>query len=111
MNERATEIGEKVMRKFKAMYDRFDVIGDVRGLGAMCALELVKDRKSKEPHKELCNRILQEAYTRGLIVLKAGVFDNVIRLLMPLVITDDELEEGLSILEESIETALALQLN
>lgn len=108
INERAEIIGQKVMDKFKEMYDRYEVIGDIRGLGAMCALEFVKDRRSKAPDKELCDQILQEAYKRGVIALKAGVFDNVIRLLMPLVITDDQLEEGLSILEESIESVLAV---
>lgn len=103
INNRAEVIGKKVMEKFKELYNRFDVIGDYRGLGAMCALELVKDRDSKEPEKELTGQILKEAHKRGLIVLKAGVYDNVVRLLMPLVITDEQLEEGLNILEESFE--------
>ncbi|WP_087974268.1 4-aminobutyrate--2-oxoglutarate transaminase [Oceanobacillus rekensis] len=106
LNERAAIIGEKVMDRFKKMYDRFDVIGDYRGLGAMCALEFVEDRESKTPAKELSNHILKEAHQRGLITLKAGVHDNVIRLLMPLVITDEQLSEGLAILEESIEAVL-----
>ncbi|MGY0692042.1 4-aminobutyrate--2-oxoglutarate transaminase [Virgibacillus sp. FSP13] len=106
INERAQAVGKRVMDKFKQLYDRFDVIGDYRGLGAMCALEFVKDRTSKEPEKELTNQILKAAHQRGLITLKAGVYDNVIRLLMPLVITDEQLEEGLNILEESIETVL-----
>lgn len=106
LNERAKRIGQRVMDRFKDMYDRFDVIGDYRGLGAMCALEFVKDRKSKTPDKPLSDQILKEAHRRGLITLKAGVFDNVIRLLMPLVITDEQLEEGLIILEESIEIVL-----
>jgi 4-aminobutyrate aminotransferase/(S)-3-amino-2-methylpropionate transaminase len=106
INDRATSIGQRVMEKFSEMYDRFDVIGEYRGLGAMCALEFVKDRASKEPDKPLSDQILKEAHQRGLITLKAGVFDNVIRLLMPLVITDEQLEEGLTILEESIEAVL-----
>ncbi|PAV30853.1 4-aminobutyrate--2-oxoglutarate transaminase [Virgibacillus profundi] len=106
INERGEMIGQRVMEKFKEMYDRFDVIGDYRGLGAMCALEFVTDRESKEPAKELSNQILQEAHKRGVIALKAGVYDNVIRLLMPLVITDEQLEEGLNILEESMEAVL-----
>lgn len=106
INDRATAIGQRVMEKFSDMYDRFDVIGEYRGLGAMCALEFVKDRASKEPDKPLSDQILQEAHQRGLITLKAGVFDNVIRLLMPLVITDEQLEEGLTILEESVEAVL-----
>ncbi|GGJ87523.1 4-aminobutyrate--2-oxoglutarate transaminase [Lentibacillus kapialis] len=105
LNERAVKIGEKVMAKFNDMYDRFDAIGDYRGLGAMCALEFVKDRVSKEPDKEMAPQVLKEARERGLIALKAGVYDNVVRLLMPLVITDEQLAEGLDILEEAIEAA------
>ncbi|MGP4105778.1 4-aminobutyrate--2-oxoglutarate transaminase [Virgibacillus sp. L01] len=106
INERADMIGEKVMERFKNMYDRFDIIGEYRGLGAMCALELVKGRDSKEPAKELTGQVLKEAHKRGVIVLKAGVHDNVVRLLMPLVITDEQLNEALNILEESIEAVL-----
>lgn len=107
INDRAVAIGEKVMGKFKQMAERFEVIGDYRGLGAMCALEFVKNRKSKTPDKPLSDLILKEAQARGVIALKAGVYDNVIRLLMPLVITDEQLAEGLEILEESIEAVLA----
>lgn len=106
LNKRAEAIGKRVLDKFAELYDRFDVIGDYRGLGAMCALEFVEDRNSKTPAKELSNRVLREAHRRGLITLKAGVYDNVIRLLMPLVITDEQLDEGLAILEESIEAVL-----
>ncbi|MEC5423056.1 4-aminobutyrate--2-oxoglutarate transaminase [Virgibacillus sp. C22-A2] len=106
LNERAEVIGEKVMKKFEEMSDRFDVIGDYRGLGAMCALEFVEDRESKTPNKKITDLVLKEAQERGVIALKAGVFDNVVRLLMPLVITDEQLEEGLNILEESIEAVL-----
>lgn len=107
INDRAIEIGNRVMERFAEMYDQFDVIGDYRGLGAMCALEFVKDRTTKEPDKALTAQILQETHRRGLITLKAGVYDNVIRLLMPLVISDAQLEEGLDILEESVEAVLA----
>ncbi|GAA0590556.1 4-aminobutyrate--2-oxoglutarate transaminase [Virgibacillus siamensis] len=104
---RGEKIGKRVMEKFKEMYGKYDVIGDYRGLGAMCALELVKDRETKEPAKEQTAQVLQEAHKRGLIVLKAGVYDNVVRLLMPLVITDEQLEEGLELLEESVEAVMA----
>lgn len=107
LNCRGEEIGKVVMHKFEQLYNKYDCIGDVRGLGAMCAIELVKDRKSKEPNKEITNRIIKEANTRGLLLLSAGMFGNVIRLLMPLVITDDQLEEGLTILEQSIDAAVA----
>ncbi|MBI0579387.1 4-aminobutyrate--2-oxoglutarate transaminase [Neobacillus cucumis] len=106
LNQRGEEIGKIVMDKFKAFYDKFDCIGDVRGLGAMCAIEIVKDRKTKEPAKDLTNQIIKEANKRGLLILSAGIYSNVIRLLMPLVITDEQLAEGLTILENSIEAAL-----
>lgn len=102
LNERGAEIGDKVMQRFHQLKEKYDVIGDVRGLGAMCAIEFVKDRSSKEPNKDIVSAIVQEANRRGLILLSAGLYGNVIRVLMPLVITDEQLEEGLSILEESI---------
>lgn len=105
LNQRAEEIGNTVMNKFRQLYDKFDCIGDARGLGAMCAIEIVKDRHTKEPAKELTNQIIKEANDRGLLLLSAGVYSNVLRLLMPLVITNEQLEEGLSILEDSIKAA------
>ena len=93
---------EKVLQRFKEMKEKYSLIGDVRGLGAMVAMELVKDRKSKEPAKEETNLLIKKCSERGLILISAGTYGNVIRTLMPLVISDDELEEGLSILEEGV---------
>jgi 4-aminobutyrate aminotransferase/(S)-3-amino-2-methylpropionate transaminase len=107
LNERADKIGETVLNRFRKIYDRFDVIGDYRGLGAMCSLEFVEDRNTKVPAKEVTGKVIQAAHKRGLITLKAGMHDNVVRLLMPLVITDEQLEEGLTILEEAIEEVMA----
>ena len=107
LNQRAEEIGNKVMERFEELYKKYDFIGNIRGLGAMCAIELVKERKSKKPNKEITGKIIQEANNRGLLLLGAGLYSNVIRLLMPLVITNEQLEEGLDILEESIETVAA----
>lgn len=109
INSRAVHIGKKVMERFAAFADKFDVIGEYRGLGAMCALEFVKSKDTKEPAKEITADVLKEAHKRGVIPLKAGVYDNVIRLLMPLVITDEQLEEGLDVLEEAIEAAVVNQ--
>jgi 4-aminobutyrate aminotransferase / (S)-3-amino-2-methylpropionate transaminase / 5-aminovalerate transaminase len=105
LNQRGEEIGKKVMERFQKFYDKFKCIGDIRGLGAMCAIEIVKDQETKEPAKELTNQIIKEANKRGLLIFSAGIYSNVIRLLMPLVITDEQLEEGLNILENSIEAA------
>src|SRR5699024_12073545 len=98
---------KNVFEKCKEFYKRYDVVDDARGLGAMCALEFVKDKARKEPAKQLVGEILQEARKRGVIAQNAGVYDNVIRLLMPLVITDEQLDEGLDILEEAIEAVVA----
>ncbi|MFB3170696.1 4-aminobutyrate--2-oxoglutarate transaminase [Neobacillus sp. 179-C4.2 HS] len=103
LNERAQKIGTIATEKMKELAERFDSIGDVRGLGAMCAMEIVKDRQSKTPDKEAVGKIVKAAGERGLMLLSAGLYGNVIRLLMPLTITDEQLEEGLQILEESFE--------
>ncbi|AMA74096.1 4-aminobutyrate aminotransferase [Aneurinibacillus sp. XH2] len=112
LNERGRVIGEKVMKRFAKLAEKYDIIGDVRGLGAMCAMEFVKDKQTKEPNKEVVGTIVNEANKRGLITLSAGLYGNVLRVLMPLVITDEQLEEGLDILEESIAAATsALQVH
>jgi 4-aminobutyrate aminotransferase / (S)-3-amino-2-methylpropionate transaminase / 5-aminovalerate transaminase len=103
LNERAQKIGKRATGKMKELAELFDSIGDVRGLGAMCAMEIVKDRHSKTPDKEAVGKIVKAAGERGLMLLSAGLYGNVIRLLMPLTITDEQLEEGLQILEESFE--------
>ena len=81
---------------------RVDQVGDVRGIGAMLALELVTDRESKEPAADLAKRTTEAARERGLILLSCGTLGNVIRILVPLVISDDDLARGLEILEESL---------
>jgi len=98
---RSMSIGDKMKRAFLAMQEKYPIIGDVRGLGAMVALELVKDRATKEPAPKESALIRKKCYESGLIIIGAGIHANVIRILAPLVITDEELEEGLSILEES----------
>jgi 4-aminobutyrate aminotransferase/(S)-3-amino-2-methylpropionate transaminase len=103
LNDRAVKIGARVIEKMNLLANRFECIGDVRGLGAMIAMELVKDRQSKTPDKEGVSKIVKAAGERGLLLLSAGLQGNVIRFLMPLTITDDQLEEGLQILEESFE--------
>jgi 4-aminobutyrate aminotransferase/(S)-3-amino-2-methylpropionate transaminase len=98
--DRANLIGEKIVSRFNSLKDTIDVIGDVRGLGAMCAVELVKDPQTREPNKDLTVKIVQECNKRGVIVLSAGLYGNVLRFLSPLVITDDQLEEALDVIEE-----------
>jgi 4-aminobutyrate aminotransferase/(S)-3-amino-2-methylpropionate transaminase len=96
---RANAIGEAVRTRALGWKARVPLIGDVRGQGAMWALELVKDRATKAPAKEETNQVTQKAYERGLLTITAGTYGNVIRTLMPLVISDDELREGLDVLE------------
>ncbi|MGJ7922292.1 4-aminobutyrate--2-oxoglutarate transaminase [Neobacillus sp. LXY-4] len=103
LNERAQTLGNRVIEKMKSLSARFDGIGDVRGLGAMCAMEIVKDKQTKTPDKLTVSKIVKAAEERGLLLLSAGLFGNVIRILMPITITDDQLEEGLQILEEAVE--------
>jgi len=100
---RANTIGNKMKQAFYAMQEKFSIIGDVRGLGAMVAIELVKDRATKEPAPKETALVRKKCYENGLITIQAGIHHNVIRILVPLVITDEELEEGLSILEKSFE--------
>ncbi len=100
--DRAETIGQKVMDRFKKMEEEHEIIGDVRGIGAMVAMELVKDRATKEPAKDETGQLVKKCYERGLITISAGTYGNVMRILMPLVITDAQLEKGLAILEESL---------
>ncbi|QQE79307.1 4-aminobutyrate--2-oxoglutarate transaminase [Alicyclobacillus sp. SO9] len=99
--DRAAVIGEKIRARFEKLKSRYAFIGDVRGLGAMCALEIVKDPETKEPDKALTSRIIQACYQNGVMVLSAGLYSNVIRTLSPLVITDEQLEEGLDAMEQA----------
>lgn len=100
--ERAAAIGERVGVRFEQWRDRFEHVGDARGLGAMRALELVKSKGTKEPDKERLAAVVKRAYERGLLLVSAGTYGNVIRTLMPLTISDDELNEGLEVLEDAL---------
>ena len=87
--------------------ERCDAIGDVRGLGAMLAVEYVEDRATKEPAPAIATQVAEEAAKRGLLLLKAGIHSNCNRVLCPLVITDAELEEALGAWEDALESVLA----
>ncbi len=102
---KAEQIGKIMMEAFKEMQKRYPLIGDVRGKGAMVAFELVKDRASKEPAPEAAKIITQECYQKGLIAISAGIYSNVMRFLTPLVITKEQLDTALKILEEAVATA------
>jgi len=99
---RATYIGRIVEKRFNEFKNEFECVGDARGLGAMRAIEIVKNKKTKEADKELTRKIVTNAYENGLLVLSSGLLGNDIRTLMPLVISDAQLKEGLDVLEMAI---------
>jgi 4-aminobutyrate aminotransferase/(S)-3-amino-2-methylpropionate transaminase len=102
---RADELGERIRAGLEAIASRIDAVGEVRGLGPMQALELVEDRKTKEPAAQLAAGTTAAARERGLVLLSCGLYGNVIRILVPLVISDDDLGKGLELLEESLVAA------
>jgi 4-aminobutyrate aminotransferase / (S)-3-amino-2-methylpropionate transaminase / 5-aminovalerate transaminase len=104
--ERSVAIGETIRTRMQTWYDRWDAIGDVRGLGAMLALELVADRETKAPAADVASGIVEAAAHRGLLLLKCGIYSNCIRVLVPLVITDPELDEALGAWEDALEGTL-----
>lgn len=107
MAARSQIIGECLRKRFQQWQERYPCIGEIRGLGSMIALELVKDRESKEPDTILTSQILTAAHQCGLILMKAGMYDNVLRVLTPLCITDEQLEQGLERLEAAFNAVLA----
>ena len=105
--ERAQRIGETIRTRMLTWQERYDAIGDVRGLGAMLAVEYDEDRATKEPAPAIATRVAEEAAKRGLLLLKAGIHSNCNRVLCPLVITDAELDEALGAWEDALEAVLA----
>lgn len=102
LNARAMEISQYTFKRFTQMQERFPVIGDVRGLGAMQAIEFVKNGDPRQPDSETCAALTKACLDRGLILLSAGTHKNIIRILSPLVITDEQLKAGLDIIEEEL---------
>jgi 4-aminobutyrate aminotransferase/(S)-3-amino-2-methylpropionate transaminase len=97
-------LGQKILTRFEEFQNKYEIVGDVRGKGPMLAMELVKDRETKAPAKAETDKIVKLCYDKGLILLSCGNFGNVIRTLVPLVITDQQLERGFTILEECLHT-------
>ena len=102
---RADELGEQFQRRAREWQKRWPIIGEIRGLGAMQALELVESEETRTPAAEDTKKITQYCYEHGVITISAGSYGNVIRLLMPLVISDEQMNEGLDVLEAGIRTA------
>ena len=105
--ERSNAIGETMRTRMQGWQSRFPEIGDVRGLGGMLAIELVHDRESKNPAPELVAAICEEAFHNGLLLMGAGIYSNVVRVLVPLTIADGELDEALDVWERALEHVLS----
>mgnify|MGYP001348979965 CR=1 FL=1 len=100
--ERGARLGERALSRMRGWKERNPCVGDVRGLGAMVAMELVTDPSTREPAASLTNEILHRCHANGLAILKAGLHDNVIRLLFPLTIREEQLDRGLDIIEDAL---------
>ncbi|PYX64484.1 MAG: 4-aminobutyrate--2-oxoglutarate transaminase [Acidobacteria bacterium] len=104
LSSRANELGDDFQRRAREWQKRWPMIGDVRGLGGMQAIELVQSEDKREPATEETKQIVQYCYEHGVIILSSGSYSNVIRLLMPLVITNEQMSEALDVLESALQT-------
>ncbi len=107
LNTRAEQIGAYLTKRLLALQERFPQMGDIRSLGAMVAVEFVKDPRTREPAKEIVPALIAECFKRGLLIMGAGIFGNVVRFLPPLVLTDDQLERAADIFEAAMESVLS----
>jgi 4-aminobutyrate aminotransferase / (S)-3-amino-2-methylpropionate transaminase / 5-aminovalerate transaminase len=103
---KATHVGNIITSRLNAMKEKFSVIGDVRGLGAMLVVEFVKDRNTKEPDMDFAMAVIKKSVANGLILIRAGLYTNCIRFLPPIVITDEQLHEGMDVIENAIQDVL-----
>jgi len=112
---RANVLGDRFRKRAAKWQAKWELIGDVRGLGAMQALELVRSKATREPADEETKQVSQYCYEHGLVLITAGSYGNVIRLLMPLVVTDAQMDEAMDVLESGLaavaekKTALSVQ--
>src|SRR5207244_9328079 len=104
--ERSAQLGETIRARMLAWQERWPAIGDVRGLGSMLALEFVSDGAARTPAPDLAHAVVEAALARGLLLITCGVFGNCIRVLVPLVVTDVELDEALGAWEEALAASL-----
>src|ERR671930_1395985 len=107
VSDHAAQLGETIQARMESWRERWPQIGDVRGLGAMLAIELVTDPATKEPDADTATAVVEAAAERGLLLLKSGIYSNCIRVLAPLVLTDPELDEALAVWEDALETVLS----
>jgi 4-aminobutyrate aminotransferase/(S)-3-amino-2-methylpropionate transaminase len=102
---RANELGDHFQKRAREWQKRWSIVGDIRGLGAMQALELVQSPETRKPAPDETKQVTQYCYEHGVITISAGSYGNVIRLLMPLVITDEQMDEALNVLEGALQAA------
>jgi 4-aminobutyrate aminotransferase/(S)-3-amino-2-methylpropionate transaminase len=100
--ERATNMGKRFEARARGWQKKWPLIGDVRGLGGMCAIELVRNAETREPADTETKEIAHYCYEHGLITITAGTYSNVMRILVPFAITDAQFDEGLGVLEAAI---------
>jgi 4-aminobutyrate aminotransferase / (S)-3-amino-2-methylpropionate transaminase / 5-aminovalerate transaminase len=103
--ERSDEVGRRIRSRLDELAGHNVHVGDVRGLGAMLALELVEDRETRIPAVDLAAATVREAFDRGLLLLACGLDGNVLRILVPLTVDDETLDRGLDVLEEALDAA------
>lgn len=102
LNARANALGERFRKRANKWQEQWELVGDIRGLGAMQAMELVRSKATREPADEETKQVAQHCYEHGLVLITAGSYGNVIRLLMPLVVTDAQMDEALNVLEGAL---------
>lgn len=99
---RSVAIGSRFEERARAWQKKWPLVGEVRGLGGMCAMELVRDAATREPADAETKQVARFCYEHGLITITAGTFNNVIRILVPLVVTDEQFDEGLGVIESAL---------
>ena len=100
--ERAQRLGEHLRNRLESLRERQPLVGDVRGLGAMMAIELVKNRETRAPATEETGKAVNLARSRGLLILPTGTYGNVLRFLVPLTVELTQVDEGLAVLERAL---------
>ena len=99
---RSTAIGKRFEERARGWQKKWQLIGDVRGLGGMCAMELVRDRSAKEPADKETKELASSGHEHGLMTITAGTNNNIMRILVPLVVTDEQFEEGMDVIESGL---------
>jgi len=107
LDERARELGEYAKKRFLELQDKYEIVGDVRGLGLLLGVDIVKSKDTKEPDRKTAIKIIWRAWEKGLLMMTYGKYGNVLRIAPPLVITKEELDKAIDIIDEAIKDVLA----